>query len=51
MRVFDVSGDSPFVELAPVPLDVTTAARVAMDPRGNAVFVISEGKFFVVDVH
>jgi len=37
-------------QLAPVALGVTTAARVATDPRGNAVFVISEGKFFVVDV-
>jgi hypothetical protein len=50
LRIFDVSGPPPFAELAPVALGVTTAARVATDPRGNAVFVISEGKFFVVDV-
>ncbi|MGB5080763.1 MAG: IPT/TIG domain-containing protein [Burkholderiales bacterium] len=50
LRIFDLSGASPFVELAPVALGITTAARVAADPRGNAVFVISEGKFFVVDV-
>jgi len=50
LRIFDVSG--AFAELTPVDITGVSAgvARAAADPRGNAVFVISEGKFAVVDV-
>ena len=51
LRVLDVSG--PFTELTPLSITGvnTGIARSAVDPRGNAVFVVSEGGFFVFDVH
>jgi hypothetical protein len=49
LRTFDLT-TAPFTELAPIQLTDMGAARVAVDPRGNAVFVVGEAKFIVVDV-
>lgn len=50
LRAFNVSGTS-FTELTPISLTgLSGLAQVAFDPRGNALFVVSEGKFFVLDL-
>jgi hypothetical protein len=50
LRIFDVTGT--FTELAPISLTAvnTGIGRIATDPRGSFVFVVTEGKFVVVDV-
>src|SRR6266571_3564256 len=52
LRIFDVSGASPFTELTPISLTGISIGigRIATDPRGSFVFAITEGKFVVVDV-
>jgi hypothetical protein len=51
LRVFDVS--RAITELTPISITGvnTGIARAAVDPRGNAVFVVAENGFFVFDVH
>ena len=51
LRIFDVTGGT-FTELAPISLTGvnTGIGRVATDPGGDFVFVVTEGKFVVVDV-
>ncbi len=52
LRIFDVSGASPFTELTPISLTGISIGigRIATDPRGSFVFAITEGKFVVIDV-
>jgi hypothetical protein len=49
-RIFDISGPAPFTELTPIPITITGGPMVEPDPRGNAVFVIDEANFIVVDL-
>jgi hypothetical protein len=49
-RTFDITGASPFTELSPIPISITGIVTVEPDPRGNAVFVIDDANFRVVDL-
>ena len=50
LRTFDITGLAPFTELAPASVPITGIARMEVDPRGNAVFVIDDASFRVIDL-
>ena len=53
LRTFDLTGPTPFAEIPPalaIPGIGASGGRVATDPSGGAVFVLTESTFQVIDL-